>query len=304
MLTGTVAFMLAATLLIMSALLSNGQGWQRKVAVTSAISATGIPWLLPTDGPLLRGSLAVWTTWCLGRVVDLVVESRNRAWEERLWHVFGLVDTRQATFTAPVLDRSALGKIIFYAALALIGLLIVNEVATASAGVWYWGLRWFGGALFFYSLADAVEGAVRTLYRATGVTIPRQHVFPIASRSVQEFWGRRWNRAVGGWLRAHCFLPYARQGRTQVGLLAAFAASAVFHAYFTVVAVGWGLASAMLLFFLIQGGLVLCELKMGVTQWPPVFAHVWVIVGVLGCAPLFVEPILYILGYPPYRPLW
>jgi hypothetical protein len=70
-------------------------------------------------------------------------------------------------------------------------------------------LRWFGGALFFYGLADAVEGAVRLLYGAAGVRGPRQHVLPIVSRSVQEFWGKRWKRAVGGWLRAHCFLPFA-----------------------------------------------------------------------------------------------
>jgi len=151
------------------------------------------------------------------------------------------------------------------------------------------------GALFFYCLADAVEGGVRALYRAAGVVVPRQQLVPIASRSVQEFWGKRWNRAVGAWLRAHCFLPFARRGQVRTGLVAAFSASAVFHAYFTLVAVGWTMALAMTVFFLVQGAFVLVELRVGVARWRPALAHAWTIVGVLGCSPLFIEPILRIL---------
>jgi hypothetical protein len=160
-------------------------------------------------------------------------------------------------------------------------------------------VRWAGGALFFYCLADAVEGGVRALYRAAGVVVPRQHLVPIASRSVQEFWGRRWNRAVGSWLRAHCFLPFARRGQVRTGLVAAFCASAVFHAYFTLVAVGWVMAVAMLVFFLIQGVFVLFELRVGVARWQHGLARIWTVVVVLGCSPLFVEPILRILHYAP-----
>ncbi|MBM4258836.1 MAG: hypothetical protein FJ147_23405 [Deltaproteobacteria bacterium] len=295
MLSGPVAIVLATMFLITSALLSSGPLWQRRMAICSAISAAGIPWLVAAEGPFLRGGLAIWTTWCLGRVVDVVTESRTRSWGARLWHVFGVVDTRQATFTPPALDHNALGKTLCYAALATLGVLIVSEVATARDGTWYWVLRWFGGALFFYSLADAVEGAVRLLYRAAGVRVPRQHVLPIVSRSVQEFWGKRWNRAVGGWLRAHCFVPLARRGQVRFGLTAAFTASAIFHAYFTWVAVGEVMALAMAIFFLLQGGFVLLELRMGVARWHPVLAHAWTVSAVLGCSPLFVEPILRIL---------
>lgn len=105
----------------------------------------------------------------------------------------------------------------------------------------------------------------------------------------------RWNRAVGGWLRTHCFLPFARRGQVQAGLLAAFGTSAIFHAYFTWVAVGSVMAMAMVLFFLLQGLCVLLELHIGVSRWQPFFAHAWTVVAVLGCSPLFIGPILQIL---------
>ncbi len=297
MLSGTIVFVLAAMFLLTAAVLVKGPRWQRKCALLSAIAAAGVPWLAPADGPLLRGGAAVWTTWCLGRVIDLVSEVHDRSFGARLWHVFGLVDTRQATFTAPGVDTTALGKTIFYAILAAIGLIVAIDMAAGIDGTWSWIVRWFGGALFFYSLADAVEGGVRTLYRAAGVIVPRQHVLPIASRSVQEFWGKRWNRAVGGWLRTHCFLPFARRRQIRIGFVAAFCASAVFHAYFTWVAVGAGMALTMLVFFLIQGVFVLLELRAGVARWHPFFAHTWTVVAVLGCSPLFIEPFLQILHY-------
>jgi hypothetical protein len=237
----------------------------------------------------------LWTTWGLGRVIDLVGERQERSFGARLWHVFGLVDTRHATFTSPDVDAKALGKTSFYAILATIGFIVAIDMAARTEGTWSWILRWFGGALFFYSLADAVEGGVRTLYRAVGVIVPPQHVLPIASRSVQEFWGKRWNRAVGGWLRAHCFLPFARRGQRRTGLIAAFCVSAAFHAYFTWVAVGGVLALAMVVFFLLQGVFVLLELWAGVAHWHPLFAHTWTVAAVLGCSPLFIEPILQIL---------
>jgi len=294
-LNGTVVCVLAAVFLVTAAVLVKGTWRRRRLAILSAISAAGVPWLAPADVPLLRGGLAVWTTWSLGRVIDLVSELHDRSFAARLWHIFGLIDTRQTTWASPAVDIKALGKTFAYAVLAIAGLMIAIDVAPSFDGTWYWYVRWLGGALFFYSLADAVEGGVRTLYRAAGIVVPRQHVLPIVSRSVQEFWGKRWNRAVGAWLRMHCFLPFARRQQIRTGLAAAFCASAVFHAYFTWVAVGGVMALAMVVFFLIQGVCVLLELWAGVARWNPLFAHLWTVVAVLGCSPLFIEPLLRIL---------
>ena len=295
-LRGILVFVLATIFLVTAAVLAKQIWWQRRFAVLSAGIAAGVPWLGPADVPWLRSGLAIWTTLSLGRVIDLVSDSCDLSFGARLWHVFGLVDTRQTTRVPPALDSKALGKTLVYAVLAAIGLMIVIDIAPAIDGTGYWVLRWLGGALFFYGLADAVEGVVRTLYRAIGISVPRQQIVPIVSRSVQEFWGKRWNRAVSAWLRTHCFLPFARRRQIRIGLVAAFCASAVFHAYFTWVAVGGVMAFAMAGFFLIQGMFVLFELSAQVARWHPILAHAWTVTAVLGCSPLFIEPLLHILA--------
>jgi Membrane bound O-acyl transferase family len=294
-LSGTTALFTSFLLLVAAAWLAHDGSLRRRLAVSAGVGAALTPWLIPAEASVWRGGLAIWTTWCCGRVLDLTRDGRDRPFGRRFWHVFAVIDTRQTTWASPMLDLAMLGKALIYATLAMAGLAIVSNVAAHASGGLYWVVRWAGGAVFFYCLADAVEGGVRALYRAAGVVAPRQHLVPIVSCSVQEFWGKRWNRAVGSWLRAHCFLPLARQGRVRLGLAAAFCASAVFHAYFTLVAVGWAMAGAMLVFFLIQGVFVLFELLVGVARWQPAFARAWTVIAVLGCSPLFIEPILRIL---------
>ena len=87
MLSGTIVFVLAAMFLVIAAVLVKGPKWQRQCAMLSAIAAAAVPWLAPADDPLLRGGVAVWTTWCLGRVIDLVDEVNDRSFAARLWHV-------------------------------------------------------------------------------------------------------------------------------------------------------------------------------------------------------------------------
>jgi hypothetical protein len=48
----------------------------------------------------------------------------------------------------------------------------------------------------------------------------------------------------------------------------------------------------MLVFFVTQGMFILLELWAGVARWHPLLAHTWTVVAVLGCSPLFIEPLL------------
>ena len=86
-LRGILAFVLAAIFLVTAAVLAKETRWQRRFAVLSASVAAGVPWLAPADVPWLRGGLAIWTTLSLGRVIDLVSDSRNLSFGARLWHV-------------------------------------------------------------------------------------------------------------------------------------------------------------------------------------------------------------------------
>jgi hypothetical protein len=59
------------------------------------------------------------------------------------------------------------------------------------------------------------------------------------------------------------------------------------------------MALAMVAFFLLQGGFVLLELRMGIARWRAIPAHAWTVLAVLGCSPLFVEPILRLFACAP-----
>ena len=61
-------------------------------------------------------------------------------------------------------------------------------------------MRWIGGTACVYGLVDTGFASVRVTYGVLGVRAPSMHSDPIRSRTIGEFWGRRWNRVIGGWL--------------------------------------------------------------------------------------------------------
>ena len=255
-----------------------------------------IPWNADGLPPVFRAGLTVAALWGSARLWDLFCDRRHYPLGRRLWHVFGLIDTRKTSHIRAACDHQAWAKSLAYTIAALVSLLTIRLTSVHLTDSGLWIVRWTCGALFFYCLAEAVEGFVRGFYRLMGIRFPKQHRTPILSRTLQEFWGFRWNRAVGTWLHHHCFLPWAHQNKPTVGLICAFTVSALFHAYFTWVAVGLPLALSMGSFFLFQGTVMLCERKLHVTHWAPLPTRLWTISLILVPSPLFVEPILRMLS--------
>jgi Membrane bound O-acyl transferase family len=82
-----------------------------------------------------------------------------------------------------------------------------------------------------YLLATTGIGATFQILAALfGIHVPPLHQRPWLSRSVAEFWGRRWNCIVGDWLRQVCFQPLRR--RPRAAIVTAFAASGLGHELF------------------------------------------------------------------------
>ena len=136
---------------------------------------------------------------------------------------------------------------------------------------------------------------VRAGYRAIGFVTPPLHVWPLASLSVTELWGRRWARPVSQWLRETCFLPLARRRQPALGILLGFAVSAFGHAYPVLVALGPATAAMMLGYFVVQGLVVLAETRIGITKWPRDLRRSWTIVIMAATSPLFVVPCLRVV---------
>jgi hypothetical protein len=93
-----------------------------------------------------------------------------------------------------------------------------------------WALR-FGIALVGFCLVFlfARLDFAALIFRAMGFAVEKLWDCPIAAKTLGDFWGRRWNRIVPGFLREIIFLPVSRRAGAKVALLAVFLYSGLYH---------------------------------------------------------------------------
>jgi hypothetical protein len=292
--TDLLPFLVVVTLCVIGAWLTTGSVLQRALGIGVAFLSFGAPWLLPRSHLLVRSLLAIFLFVGVMRVTDL----RSGEWGlgARLGHALSAVDSRRLTRTAPRLELGALGRLVAWECACGLAYVTVTRVAPLATGALYWALRWGGALAFVYTLSEGAYALLYAAHRAVGLTPPLLHKDPVAARSVQEFWGKRWNRTVSSWLGENFFRPLARRGRPALGVLAAFAVSGVVHAYITFVAIGAVMAAWMMGFFLLQGILVLVESVAGTTRWKATPSHVWTLTWMVAASPMFTEPLLRVLG--------
>ncbi len=275
-----------------------GSGFRRWLAVGLGAAALAVPFMLD-GGTVLRAAVALHMLWASLKVITLARERENRPLVFRVVQMLVLHDLRRdgyvkrglrPQFRRELLSSSVLALMVAFG--ALYGALFV---APELASPWGWVAQNGFGVVFAYF---GVEGALRGfefVYRALGLGPPILHAHPILSRSVGEFWGRRWNRIVGSWLFATFYRPLALSGRRQLGSVSAFVASGALHLYFTWAAVGFGPGLIMASFFLVQVPLVWLEERSREQSWPVFFQHVWTLGAMVLSSPLFIEPLLTIL---------
>jgi hypothetical protein len=104
------------------------------------------------------------------------------------------------------------------------------------------------GACFLFLVARLDFWAL--VFRAMGFAVEKLWDCPVAATSVGDFWGRRWNRIVSGFLREVVFTPLARLAGARAALLAVFLYSGLYHEIVSVMArSGYG---GPTLYFLVQ----------------------------------------------------
>lgn len=259
----------------------------------AAVAPLALPWLAGPV-PLVRGAFGLVNFVAMLRVVDLVRMSEPWSARRRIVHALSLLDTRLLRRERPRLDVAALVAALAWAGLAWAALQVARNPTLLRALPPLW-LRLGGGLVFAYAAIDAGYAAGRAGYRAMGFVSPPLHVWPLASTSVGELWGKRWARPVSHWLRETCFVPLARRGNPILGLLLGFFVSALGHAYPVLVALGPAMAAMMFGYFVVQGAFVVVEMRLGATKWPRPLRRAWTIVIMLGTSPLFVEPALRVV---------
>jgi hypothetical protein len=88
------------------------------------------------------------------------------------------------------------------------------------------------------------------IFRAMGFAVEKLWDCPIAATTLGDFWGRRWNRIVPGFLREVVFLPVSRRAGAKVALLAVFLYSGLYHEFVSFMAnSGYG---RPILYFMLQ----------------------------------------------------
>jgi Membrane bound O-acyl transferase family len=286
-------FGLVVVVCLLGALVATGSTGQRAIGIGISMTGFAAPWLLPREHLLVRSTLAVFAFGGAMRATDL----RTGRWSlsERLGHALSIVDTRKLVRAETSLEVGALARFVGWEALGVLSYFIITRVGPQTSGEVYWAIRWGGGLALVYTLTEGAYCLLFAAYRLAGYRPPPLHRHPAASRSVQEFWGRRWNLTVSSWLGETFFRPLARRGRPVAGVLLAFLVSAVVHAYIWDVALGLGIAALMLAYFAIQGVIVGIELALGVAHWSPLPARLWTLAWMIGVSPMFTEPVLRVL---------
>lgn len=285
-----VAVLALVGVAVVMALLTAGSGGRRSLGLLVGACALYTPWLAPDAPAAGRGTLAALGAWVFARAIDLYRERRAYGPWERIALAVAIFDTRQVGHAARRFDGWALISAMSWASFGVGALWAAVHAAGQVDGALHWLLRWGFGTAFVYALPETLAAAYRFVFGLAGLRLPELHRAPIASASLGEFWGQRWNRTIGAWLRRHCFLPFARRRRPGLGIATAFVASTGLHAWLAGVAVGWIGGVSMGAYFVVQGVLVWAESRV---RPGPIAGRAWALLGTGLPAPLFVEPILW-----------
>ncbi len=282
---------LGLVLVCLAAAVTTGSPARRAVGL--AIGVTGMlpVWLVPADHVVVR-SLWVLAAFCGAmRCSDLC----RGSWPigARLAHVLSIVDTRRLVRVRPSVDVGATLEIVGWGLLTAPAYYAVSlHPYSSPVRPTDWLVRWVLGLVLVYTFSAGAYRVLHVAYRAAGFATPALHVAPALSRSVQEFWGERWNRTVSLWLGETFFRPLARRRHPLLGALAAFVASAVVHAYVAWVAVGGAMAACMLVFFVAQAAIIFAERALAVRAWAPWAGHAWTVAWMSALSPLFTEALV------------
>ena len=281
---------------VVAALLPRPGGYGRgALAIALSAATLTIPFVVaaPLPWPAI---LAALMGLSFARVCEIVRAPGRFGPAERAVRLATIFETRlmrRAPRRVPVRDW------LVAAALLTAGILVLTLAYRLGPAVVPYAIsgwpRWIAGAAGGYLFFDGVTRALVTPLPLLGWEHAPIQRAPIRSRSLAEFWGFRWNRAVGLWLQRNLFEPLARRGMPRMGILLAFLGSSLLHFYLVFPAAGLIPALWMAAFFLAHGVLAAVERVLGVKEWPPPLGHAFVGVCFLATLPLFSEPLMRIM---------
>lgn len=267
---------------------------ERAGALAMGVVALLTPLWFPASWVIGRFVLTAAGLLVLFRTLDLILRPRPLSLETRLWFLIALFDVRRARRVAAKLDLDELCWLLGHLLVTSVTLVAIVALAPRFDGAMRWLIRWSFGAGFCYALVEVLHSIFLVGYALAGIVVPRINDFPIRSTTLGEFWGRRWNRVVAGWLRDYLFFPLARRRRVVLGICAAFAGSTAIHFWLAWMPLDLAGGLMMASFFVVQAAALLLERRLRVERWSTPRKRGWTIAWLLLSSPLFVEPALRI----------
>lgn len=164
----------------------------------------------------------------------------NVRWYVRMLHPLAIIDTRlmktgqTITFREfVVFVKRIVPDLMIHAAGYYLFQLFRDpfENLTIPASLFVLAVRGIAFGTVLYCIMSELYILGYFLYGCCGIDVPHYtHVHPIRSKSVGEFWGRRWNLTISNRIREHVYSPLARSGHPILGRIWSFLVSAAFHA--------------------------------------------------------------------------
>jgi hypothetical protein len=264
---------------------------RRALAPVFGCGALATPFFLVAPAPFRTG-LAVLATPVALHVLEVVRSPESFTTAQRLFSVLTPFEFRMLK---PIPRKLPIGAIVKGAIFTGVGLVVFVGGAglhapTAPYGEWGAWPRWLVASAGVYLGFEGLCGLALCVLPPFGWEHAPLQRAPILSRTIAEFWGQRWNRMVSLTLRKNFFDPMARRRAPVAGLLAAFAASAVVHAYIVVPVGGTVAAAQMGAFFVLQGVSLVLQTRLGVSRWRTLLARASTLFAFILTLPLFIEP--------------
>lgn len=276
-----------------------GKGGARKaLSLLLAAVAFASPLWFTDVGPFPRVMLALAGLLVAFRAIDLARDRRVWPLSKRLWLYTAILDVRAAVREPVAGGFTLVAQAVAYVALGAGGWLVLTELAPMLSGTPAQLVRSLGAVILVYGVADAAGKISVGTYAMLGYRVPPQHRAPILATSIGAFWSQHYNLNISAWLARNIYLPLARRRHLRLGQAAAFAFSALFHAWLVYVALDLEAAAWWGVFFLIHGAAVALEGTVRQQRWPTPLRRIWTVAILLVTSPLFTEPMLRVFGVP------
>ena len=141
-----------------------------------------------------------------------------------------------------------------------VGALLLFVIARRAADPLLAG--WIGMIGFVLLLHFGLFDLVSAAWRKLRIDAPPIMNAPLRSKTVAEFWGRRWNAAFNQLAMKLVFRPIARRSNAAVATLSAFGVSGLVHELVISLPAGGGYGLPTV-YFLLQGAALLVERRLG-----------------------------------------